>query len=167
MDIWIYSIYCIHYILYLCTYNLDLGGISHVILPFPLQLQTCRLINPTPPPPPPPPRPPFLSCFKPAVALITPIIAHFWLYLDAEVLVLPPPVLSSGLCFCWLSNFVDIQLDTLLTLPFLLQLQTCRPERGDSVDTAPDHLSPLSSPARVDPTLTHNSHPRPLGLGKL
>jgi len=27
-------------------------------------------------------------------------------YLDAEVLVLPPPVLSSGLCFCWLPNFV-------------------------------------------------------------
>ena len=33
-----------------------------------------------------------------------------WLYLDAEVLVLPPPVLSLGLCFCRLPNFVDIQL---------------------------------------------------------
>jgi len=33
-----------------------------------------------------------------------------WLHLDAEVLVLPPPVLSSGLSFCWLPIFVDIQL---------------------------------------------------------
>ena len=33
-----------------------------------------------------------------------------WCYLDAEVLVLPPPVLSSGLCFCWLPLFVVIQL---------------------------------------------------------
>ena len=28
----------------------------------------------------------------------------FWLYLDAEVLILPLPVSSSGLCCCWLSN---------------------------------------------------------------
>jgi len=39
------------------------------------------------------------------------IYLSIWLYLDAEVLVLPPPVLSSGLCFCWLPNFVDIQLN--------------------------------------------------------
>jgi len=26
-------------------------------------------------------------------------------YLDAELLGLPPPVLSSGLCFCWLPIF--------------------------------------------------------------
>ena len=37
--------------------------------------------------------PPFLSIY-------------IWLYLDAEVLVLPPPVLSSGLYFCWLPIFV-------------------------------------------------------------
>jgi len=35
----------------------------------------------------------------------------FWLYLDAEVLVLPPPILSSELCSCWLPIFVDIQLN--------------------------------------------------------
>jgi len=29
------------------------------------------------------------------------------LYLDSEVLVLPP-VMSSGLCFCWLPIFVDL-----------------------------------------------------------
>jgi len=33
----------------------------------------------------------------------------FWLYLDAEVLI-PPPVFSSGLFFCYLPIFVDSQL---------------------------------------------------------
>jgi len=34
----------------------------------------------------------------------------FWLYLDAEVLVLSSGIPSSGLCFCWLPIFVVIQL---------------------------------------------------------
>jgi len=34
---------------------------------------------------------------------------YMWLYLDAEVLILPP-ILFSGLCFCWLPIFVDNQL---------------------------------------------------------
>jgi len=38
--------------------------------------------------------------------------SRFWLYIDAEVmvLVLPSPVLSSGLCFSWLPIYVVIQL---------------------------------------------------------
>jgi len=37
------------------------------------------------------------------------IYIYTWLHLDAEVLVLPP-VLTTGLCFCWLLIIVDIQL---------------------------------------------------------
>ena len=42
----------------------------------------------------------------------------FWLYLDAEVLILSPPVLSSGPYFCWLPIFVDIQLFCQVPAPF-------------------------------------------------
>jgi len=45
---------------------------------------------------------------------------HRWLYLDVEVLVLPP-VLSSELCLCWLPIFVDNQLPpTRIPTQFLL-----------------------------------------------
>jgi len=54
---------------------------------------------------------------------------YIWLYLDAEVLVLPPPVLSLGLCFCWLPNFVVIQLPPTRAQFLLLCLCAC-PARG-------------------------------------
>ena len=55
------------------------------------------------------------------------IIRLLWLYLDAEVWVLPPLVLSSGLCVWWLPIFVDIQLlphPALLSNIYIFKLRT-------------------------------------------
>ena len=55
----------------------------------------------------------------------------FWLYLDAEVVVLPPPVLSSGLCFLLAADLRRHQ----TPLPALLSnMQTSLSDRGQVLD---------------------------------